>query len=283
MSLPGSLVELSMGRVFVHRAGRGRPLVLVHGFMMSHWYWRLVIPALAERFEVLSVDLPGFGESDRPHPDRFGYDHRAFAGALAELAQRLGLAPAVFVGHSMGGGSILSLAAERPELVERLVLVAPAWHPLRVPPLEARVLASPLGWRAFDAVLTRGLVRRSMLRDHFKDPTPVTDEHVDFYWERLNRPGGRRAAYAAIRGLLALDGDPRLAGRVRAPTLIAAAEEDRVVPLESLRRLHRDIPGAALEVVPAAGHNVQLERPVELLRCVLPFVDAEPALVKESA
>ncbi|HEY3354521.1 MAG TPA: alpha/beta fold hydrolase, partial [Polyangia bacterium] len=102
MSLPGDFVDVGGLRVFVHREGSGPPLLLIHGFLLDHWGWRGVMPAIAERFTVLAPDLPGFGESDRPRD--FPYDFRAYADVVDGLCEALALKRVALVGHSMGGG-----------------------------------------------------------------------------------------------------------------------------------------------------------------------------------
>jgi pimeloyl-ACP methyl ester carboxylesterase len=274
MSLPGRFVPTSTGRVFVHTAGseNAPPLVLLHGYLMSHWYFRALLPELARDHRVFAVDLPGYGESDNPDPARYRYDSAAYAGTVDEVMAKLGIGPARVIGHSMGGGAALTLAARFPERVERLVLVSAAVFPLAVTGVAKLLLNPTVGpflWKLF----TKGEMRRQMLAEHFKDSRPVTDEFVDYVWERLNRAGGREAAYAAAVALGSLRANTSDPGRVRAPTLLVWPDYDRVVPLESHgKRLERAIAGAQLRVVPDSGHNVHLERPAEFLRQLMPFL-----------
>src|SRR5687767_5597245 len=97
---------------------------------MSHWTWRDVLPALVREHDVIAIDLPGFGESDRPSPSAFSYDAAAFASITDEVMAQLGVSRAVVIGHSMGGGAALSLAARRPQRVAGLVLISAACLPL---------------------------------------------------------------------------------------------------------------------------------------------------------
>ncbi len=274
VSLPGRFVDTSSGRVFVHRAGRGEPLVLLHGFFLSHYSFRDVLPQLAAERDVIAIDLPGFGESDRPAPGDFAYDLPAFAGAVGEVLDALGVARATVLGHSMGGGTALTLAARQPERVERLVLVSAALYPLPMP-VESKLLLAPGGVGNFlwKHAFRRADVRRVMLRDDFRDPRFVTDEWVDYYWARFNRPGGPEASYAALVALSKLADSNSDPGRVTAPTLLLWADEDRVVPLSHGKRMQRAIPGAQLRVVPASGHLPFVERPDEFLRQLRPFLD----------
>lgn len=261
----------------MHRTGRGQPLVLVHGFMMSHYYFDNILPRLSARWDVIALDLPGFGESDRPPGDRFGYDRASFAKVVAEVMERLGVPQAAVLGHSMGGGVALALAARRPELVERLVLVSAAVYPLPLPAYAKVLLQPTVGRLVWRHLFTKGELRRALLRDHFKDPAPVTDAFVDYYWARLNRAGGRDAAWAAACKLGALEAHTPDPGRVRAPTLLLWPDEDRVIPFDHARRLLRAIGGAQLRVVPCCGHGVHLERPDEFLRQLEPFLADETA------
>jgi pimeloyl-ACP methyl ester carboxylesterase len=246
--------------------------VLLHGFMMSHWYFNNILRQLAETNDVIAIDLPGFGESDRPAPQRYGYDGPAYATTVAQVMDALQIERATVLGHSMGGGAALAIAARRPERVERLVLVSPAVYPLPMPALAKILLQPMLGPFVWSYLFTKGELRRAMLRDHFKDPAPVTDEFVDYYWARFNRAGGRDAAYAAAKMLGSLSDNTADPGRVRAPTLLIWPDEDRMIPTHHARRLSRAIAGATLKIVPACGHNVHLERPDEFLRQLQPFL-----------
>jgi pimeloyl-ACP methyl ester carboxylesterase len=109
-----------------------------------------------------------------------------------------------------------------------------------------------------------------------RDGRCLDDEWIDYFWARLNRAGGHDAAHRTLEILTSAPDDNDDPGRVRAPTLIVWGDEDRLVPLEHGRRLARAIPGARLEIVPAAGHMPFLERPEEFLRVVRPFF-ATPA------
>lgn len=95
--------------------GHGPRVVLVHGFTQSASSWARIVPELESSFEVVAVDLPGHGRSARPEP----------ASDLSQAAEALANAggAASYVGYSLGGRHCLQLALQRPELVERLVVV----------------------------------------------------------------------------------------------------------------------------------------------------------------
>jgi pimeloyl-ACP methyl ester carboxylesterase len=123
---PRAVVTVDTG---ADAAAAGRPaFVLVHGIGVSSRYFERLVPALAEEGRVVAVDLPGFGraKSQRPpHP----LDIDDFAGAVAAAMDRLGIADAVVVGHSMGTQVAVALAVSRPDLVRAVALLGPVMAP----------------------------------------------------------------------------------------------------------------------------------------------------------
>jgi pimeloyl-ACP methyl ester carboxylesterase len=111
-------------RLAVDETGSGEPLVLIHGIATDRRIWEFVVPELARSRRVVTLDLPGFGQSAPAGED---FDLERVAGRIARgLAGRGLRGPVDLVGHSLGGGVAITLAAMRPRLVRRLILVAPA-------------------------------------------------------------------------------------------------------------------------------------------------------------
>jgi pimeloyl-ACP methyl ester carboxylesterase len=274
--LPGRLIELPAGRLFVTSTGEGPPLVLLHGFLVSHYYFRAVVPSLAKRYEVITVDLMGQGESDRPPPAKFTYDLPSLADSVAACLDALERPRFRLWGHSMGGGVAVTLAARHPQRVERLVVEDAAIYPVPLP-LEGKIAMLPgVGKLIFKSLYSRRDLARHLKGVH-RDPNLCTDEEVDYYWERFTRAGAREANYALLKMIAALPdntGDP---GRVGCPTLIVWGDEDRTTPLAHGKRLVKQIVGARLEVIGACGHRPHEARPAELLRTVEPFLAAAAA------
>ena len=227
-------------------AGQGEPVVLVHGLSGSTRWWSRNVPALAGRYRVYLVNLPGFGEV--PRPGRRFVLAEAAAWLLA-WAEAVGLEGFCLVGHSMGGYLSLKLAAQRPDCVRKLVLVDPAGVPSGktmlghlVPLLLAARHATP----AFLPVLARDALYAG----------PLT-------------------LWRASRDLLAEDvrGDLR---RVRAPTLLVWGEKDPLIPPSVGGLMRAEIPDSRLLVVEGAGHNPMFDRPREFDRALLAFLAGEP-------
>lgn len=286
MSLPGRLIKVGGLRLFVHESGpptsAAPPLLLLHGWLLSHWQWRHVIGALvASGHRVVALDLPGFGESDRPSPREFRYDYTTLADTVLSALDVLEIPRAAVMGTCLGGGVALVAAARRPERIERLVLVDSAAYPWELP-LEARIALLPVaGTFLFRAVVTRRMVRSIMSREMYADPALVTDEWVDYVWERANRANGVEAALATLDELATPDVATSSARAVRAPSLVVHGALDRVFPADHARRLAADI-GCQAHLIPGCGHSPAEEKPAELCSVVLPFLAAEGQLARSA-
>src|ERR1700694_3210894 len=122
----GQYAEVNGIKLYYETHGAGRPLILLHGGLGSGEMFGPVLPVLAERHQVVTVDLQGHGHTadiDRP------IDVRLMAGDIAALIDHLGLAPADVVGYSLGGGVALQTADRFPARVRRLVMVSANLRP----------------------------------------------------------------------------------------------------------------------------------------------------------
>jgi pimeloyl-ACP methyl ester carboxylesterase len=248
-------------------AGRGAPVVFLHGLGASMYAWRKNLAAVAAAgFRVIAFDNRGFGLSDKPPAP---YDNAAYARLAVALMDSLRLPDAVLVGHAMGGAIAAEVAIEYPRRVRGLVLVGSAGLGARQPPLF-RVARWPVLGRAVLALRGRGFTAR-LLRSTYFDPGKVTEADVDQYYAPVAQPEYARALLGALRQFRfdALEG--RLE-RIAAPTVVLWGEEDRWVPLGLGRALAAGITRAAFLSVPRAGHSVQEEAPGEVNHLVIRFL-----------
>jgi haloacetate dehalogenase len=119
-------VETAQGGVFVHKAGLGPPLLLLHGFPQTSLMWRDIGPMLASHFTVVAVDLPGYGASDCPPADEQGHgsmSKRAMATTLIETMAALGHDRFAVAGHDRGGRVAYRMALDHAEVVTRLAVL----------------------------------------------------------------------------------------------------------------------------------------------------------------
>src|SRR2546429_4334707 len=117
----GKYAKVNGINLYYETHGSGRPLILLHGGLMSNETFGPVLPQLSERHQVIAPDLQGHGRTadiDRP------LDVRLMADDIAALIDHLGLDKPDVVGYSLGGGVALHLAVRYPDKVERLVIVS---------------------------------------------------------------------------------------------------------------------------------------------------------------
>ena len=243
----------------VEEWGEGEPLVLMHGLGATRAVWTLVVPKLARRRRVVTLDLPGFGESAPAGP---GFELDAVAERIGRgLAARGITEPFDLLGHSLGAGVALTLAAHRPRAVRALVLSAPAGLS-RYPELAVRLLA-----RGFNGLLAarRALVpltdlawgRRLLLLNAVADPAglPPTEARL-----LVDASAGATRAADALSTIASADLRPLLK---QAPAELGLiwGKEDRTVSPQVADVITAARPDALLELIPDAGHVSMLERP----------------------
>ncbi|MET8003685.1 alpha/beta fold hydrolase [Nonomuraea glycinis] len=136
--------------------GRGEPLILLHGWPQTWWTWRKVMPALAERFRVIAVDLRGMGGTAKPAG---GYDKKTMAKDIHELARALGHRSVHVAGHDIGSMVAYSFAANHPAAARKVAMLDvlhpdDSYYEFRMLPRPGQASASPW-WFAFNQV--RGL------------------------------------------------------------------------------------------------------------------------------
>jgi pimeloyl-ACP methyl ester carboxylesterase len=249
-------------------------LVLIHGFLMSHRAYDDIIADLARRFHVIAPDLPGFGESEKPNPARYSYGIEAHAEAIADLIAAFGVGRASVIGHALGAAIGLTLAAEHPELVQRLVLEDALCYPVPMS-LRARLPLIPV----IGGVLFKQLYGRGLFRAYFRDEVyspgfapPLA--RIDWHYDMFNSPSARESAYAVMRATL--DTRPVVARvtRVNAPTLVIWGRGDRIYPAANANRLARELPRGRLEIM-NAGHSPHEEKPREFIALMVEFLEGK--------
>lgn len=109
-----------MTQLAYKRFGSGRPIVLVHGYLSDGEYWKPLIPQLSAHYEVIVIDLLGFGKSPKPADATYSIDEHA--AALATTIKQVTNEPIVLIGHSMGALISANLATKNPTLVKQLIL-----------------------------------------------------------------------------------------------------------------------------------------------------------------
>jgi pimeloyl-ACP methyl ester carboxylesterase len=268
----------SRGQVVYHESGLGSPLVFVHGVYVgaSSYEWSKVYPHFAGTHQVLAVDLLGFGESERPDQPFSATDH---VQALVEFIRaKSGGERASVVASGLGAGFATLLAAQHPDLVERLILLMPVgrveFGRRRLPKrygLFSRVpIANRTVYRRY--LSTRIRIRAWLKSFGFVDPEKIADETVDVFTNCAQQFGADRAIFQWMSRRFDLDLEKRL-GELSQPVTLVWGEKAVNPPLETGYRLQPIAKQCRLVVLPNLGLLAPLESPMQVAEALRKELD----------
>ena len=256
-------------------AGKGEPLLLLHGLGASLMAWGLNIEPLSQEFSVYAIDIPGHGDSEKPDLD---YQMPTAINFVRGFMDALGLERASIAGSSMGGMIALRTAVEYPELVNRLVLV------------DAAGLGREVAWflRAMSLPLVGELIEnpsprntRVLLSRIFYNPSLVQESLIREIYRTRIMPGSKRAVLRIIRGAIGLRGIhskwimTNELEQLNSPVLIVWGAQDRILPVSHATNAARIAPQVSLSIFDECGHWPQMERGNEFNRVALEFLTEE--------
>jgi pimeloyl-ACP methyl ester carboxylesterase len=256
-------------------AGVGDPVICLPGLGGTKASFMTTVAALAPHRRVIAIDLPGFGDSDKPLSGR--YDAAWFAQAVTELLDELGLERADFIGNSMGGRVSLELGLCHPDRTGRLVLLSPAMAWLRRDRNIALLLSLPLARLSVFQPTPRAIVDPIVRRLVPGGTNGWVAAGVDEFLRSFCTTGGRFAFYEAARRIYLdePDGDDGFWKRLEAmepETMFVWGRHDTLVPIAFMKHVERALPSARhLEL--ECGHVPQLEAPERTHAAIESFLD----------
>jgi len=272
---PSKFVEIDGLRIHVRDEGPKTdtsPLVLLHGTSASLHTWDGWVEGIGDKRRVIRLDLPGFGLTGPP-PDG-DYHLEAYVRRIVALLDSLGVERFALVGNSFGGAISIAIAHAHPARVTKLVLVDAAGYKVDSVsvPIGFRIARTPVLGRLAQVTLPRSLIESS-LRNVYGDPSKVTPELVDRYFELTLREGNRRALVERFRQAPPGELESRIP-ELRLPTLILWGGRDRLIPPAYGERFEHDIPGSKRVVFDELGHVPHEEAPEATLAAALAFLQA---------
>ena len=256
---PGLPEENHLTSLACTRSGVGAPLVLLHGLGSSRQAWNPVIPALAARFDVIAVDLPGFGDSN-PVPAQTKPTPAALAAAVAGLLDDLGVTAPHLAGNSLGGWVALELAATRPAASLTLLSPAGLWREDAPGYPQASLRATRWLTRHADRLLSRLVAYRPgraiVLGQTHGQPMRLTAEYAQAAIHAMGACPGFDATFTATAPRRYLATTP-----ISAPVTVAFGSRDRLLLRHQSRYLGQLPPGTHLEALPGCGHIPMADDP----------------------
>jgi len=274
LASPGDYVEVAGIRLHVRDTGpRSRPaVIMIHGFGSSLHTWEPWAQALGADYRVVRFDLPGAGLTG-PDPSGDYTDARSL-DIVRGLMDELDLATASLVGHSIGGRIAWKFAAEHPDRVRKLVLIAP--DGFESPGFAYyRKTEMPFVFGLMRYVLPKPILRRT-LAGAYGNPEALRDDVVTRYHDLMLAPGVREASIARLEQTLLEPPEPWLR-RIRAPVLLMWGAKDAIIPVANAADYQRSLARSALVVFPGLGHVPHEEAPAVSMAAAAEFLaSADP-------
>lgn len=262
-------------------AGAGsKTLLFVHGLGSNKKSWQKNIAALKDRYRCIALDLPGYEESSK---GAYAFSMHFFAETVVEFIRQLKLERVTLVGHSMGGQVSTTLALTQPELIEKLILIAPAGF--------ETFTEAEKNW--FKAVYTPAVVKGTsveQIRKNFEINFFAFPKDAEFMIEdrlKLREMPEAYDYYCSMipQNVMAMLDEPvyeRLQN-IKTPTLILYGANDQLIPNQLLhkgltvfdvaRKGHFKIPGSKLAFLPNSGHFAQWEQAGTANEIIAGFVE----------
>jgi len=268
-------LETPKGTLHYHEAGDGPPILLLHGSGpgVSAWAnFRGNLPAFAEHFRTLALDMPGFGKSYVCD----GSPLMAAPPAVLDFLDGMKLDAIPIVGNSMGGNVAARIAATEPQRVSRLVTIGGVGLPIFNPsPSEGIKLLVQ-----FVEDPTRERLM-AWMESMVYDTSILTEEFVEMRWEAATTPGAladvkRLFNFPALAAMRDRPGSAAesvaMLAKIEAPTLLTFGRDDRVTPLDSVLVPMRVIRQCEVHIFYNCGHWAMIERQAEFESVVLSFL-----------
>jgi pimeloyl-ACP methyl ester carboxylesterase len=259
-------------------AGEGPPIVLLHGWPVTWYHWREIIPMLARSHAVIAPDLRGLGDSDRP---RSGYDKRTLARDVLAVADHFGLNRFAVAGHDFGGSVAYALAVDNRDRVSHLLVMEEMLPGFPVPPglVSTRY---PRWHNAFHSVPD---IPEMLIAGHEREHlcvfwsrtgpgSALSSEAVDEYARTYLTPGALRVGLAYYRTAAADTAFFRGAAEapLTIPTLAIGGDTAMGSAVEaSMRQVADAVTGT---VIDDCGHYPAEERPGEVVELIEDFISA---------
>ncbi len=258
-----SSITTDQGIVHYEVFGRGRPVILLHGWLGSWGLWQETMAYLGRHYRTYALDFWGFGESGKK---RESYRVSDFVSLVQQFMEQLGIARAPLVGHSMGGTVALSVAIQYPQLASRVVVIG---SPVVGSSLTlALKLAGyrPIAWMVYHWMWA--------LKQGIRLFAPMITQ--DPRWpEMMDRDLSQvtlESFLHSIASLRQVDLRPFLP-KIQVPVMGMYGDRDVIVHPRQWVPLKAGVPHARIERFPDAGHFIMLDAPKRFMRLLHTFLD----------
>jgi len=252
-------------------SGKGKPLLMLHGFGSSSYSFHHIVEPLSKKYRVYNFDLKGFGNSPKPKDYRYSvYDQ---AVLVSNFIKEHNLTDITLIGHSYGGGVALSLALMDQKNIKKMVLIDPAAYKQYIPSLIRKVQIPFIGPLAFYLLPSSYEVKESYYYA-FYDKKKINKTTIKEITNNLSKENAKTAYLYAIDDLIPEDISDvsKRYKYIKIPTLILWGDKDVVIRKSKGYRLNKDLQNSELKIIKNCGHIPHEEKPKTVLKYLLNFL-----------
>jgi len=260
-----SSITTDQGIVHYEVYGRGRPVILLHGWLGSWGLWQETMAYLGAFYRTYALDFWGFGESGKK---RETYAVSDFVSLVDQFMEQLGIVNAPLVGHSMGGTVSLSVAIQYPQRVSKVVVVGSPMVGSSLAPLLKLAGNRSIAFMLFNMM--------SVFRTGMRMYSPYICKDPRFP-EMMDRDLSRTTVESFLRSIASLrrtDLTPMLP-QIKVPAMGMFGDKDVIVDPMQWQPMQQGIPHAVIERFPMAGHFPMLEEPTAFTQKLKAFLDQD--------
>jgi pimeloyl-ACP methyl ester carboxylesterase len=258
-----SSLTTDQGIVHYEVFGRGRPVILLHGWLGSWGLWQESMACLGRFYRTYALDFWGFGESGKK---RATYNVQDFVSLVAQFMEQMGIVQAPLVGHSMGGTVSLAVALQFPERVRKVVVIGSPIQGSSLSFLLKWFGRRPVAWLVYHNLWGLKLGFRLLAPFYSRDPRwpEMMDRDIDCVT--------LESFLLSIASLRQTDLRPHLQG-IKVPAMGMYGNRDIVVSPRQWQPMLEKIPHARIERFPQSGHFIMLDEPAKFTAALLDFLD----------
>ena len=260
-----SSITTDQGIVHYEVYGRGRPVILLHGWLGSWGLWQETMAYLGQYYRTYALDFWGFGESGKK---RETYAVQDFVSLVDQFMDQLGIGKAPLVGHSMGGTVSLSVAIQYPERVSKVVVVGS--------PIAGSSLALPLKWAGYRPIAFLLFNMMGAFRFGMRVASPFICRDPRFS-DMMDRDLSRTTLESFLRSIASLrrtDLRPML-DEITVPVMGMYGDKDNIVHPTQWKPLAAGVHQNKTERFPKAGHFIMLDESEPFMHKLKSFLDEE--------
>ncbi|UPM53331.1 alpha/beta fold hydrolase [Gottfriedia acidiceleris] len=259
-----SKVELENLSIAYKDQGKGKPIVLIHGFMGSHAYWEKVIPKLAEDYRVIAVDLPGHGDSTAIKEEHSIED---YADVLKDFLDQLNIKQITLFGHSLGGYITLAFAERYSNYINGFSLIHSTAYPDSEEAKKGRVSTSEKVKNEGVKNVVDGLI-----------PKLFSPKNIQTNSSEINQAkqiGYKTSVVGTVNALVSMKNRPdrnHVLNDTSLPVLLLAGKDDQIIPPEKTFSVEKE--NIKTVTLNNAGHMSMYESPEELINEMKNFLSS---------